>query len=110
VRARLENAEGQNGEHRGLVVRGRLYILREVMQALVPRVDVFLHVSHQASGASNQRISPLGDCQGNVERLETAPKTCEGELAFRKRTYQPQEADRAEEARELALGTGSGKY
>jgi hypothetical protein len=79
------------------------------MHALAPRVDVFLHVPHPSIRSIRSALFTLSACQCNVERLEVARKKCEGELAFRKDTYPPQEADGAEKARELAWGAESGE-
>jgi hypothetical protein len=79
------------------------------MYALAPRIDILLHVPHPRIRRVQAASFRLTTCEGDVEHLKTTRKEREGEFAFRKNAHPPQEADGAEECRELARCAESGE-
>jgi hypothetical protein len=102
--------KSSGGRSAGGRLRNRYVLREEVMHALTPSVDVFLHVPRPDIRRVQSPLFTFHACQRNVECLEAARKKCESELALGKYTHPPQKADSAEEAWELAWGTECGEW
>ena len=64
--------------------------------------DILLHVLHPRIRGVQAAFFHLTTREGDVEHLDTTRQEREGEFAFQKNAHPPQEADGAEECRELA--------